>query len=501
MNFDDLAATNYFGKTGEIFIGHPLTVDIETPGYVLVNAAGFGSFQTPADIQANTYQTRPFSVIYDSGNISFVSETPQNISYNLDTVFSGKFDSNTGIIATSANQRSTQTYTSFAVNDPFKASLPNPNITYPSGKMKYLSNGKFQFCVNIPNIFDYINDGNISTFDSDKTQNIRRLLLKNSLRMFVFTDTMPKVDDQMTPSKSPISLKFGCSGNNCGDPNSTNTECDLCNTIITNPRCYVVGQITGRLSGDGRTFDDPRCSSGRRSINCFPNCGGSSCIPCCNVPGRVIEYTIICDCAEGPGCGCRGSYPKYQSAVCPPGTANCYGDTGQLDLEIVRMIQQAGGSVSGSGTNAKFFIPVDLSSNYNGGIWSFIKLDIVNPDVLCGSGTVTSTCSCPTVECVENCYNYCVGGTTSYQNQACKQAVIDNNRWSSTFIEDIKAEINNTDISYIRTKNDFTLTCTNSSFTGFTGKKIFINEVDFICVPVADIDPGLLGTLQDCELT
>lgn len=506
LNLNNSAANAFLGLTGTIFTGQPITVDIENPGYRVVEADPFSG--NPASILANTYKTRPFSIIFDSGTVTRVGNATDDAYTSLDVVFPNGFDATNQIMNQENSARKTSIYYSEAINDPYDGRPFGPGVTTPIGKMTYVGNGVFSFCITIPNIDDYLVTGLLTA--PDNTDVNRRRFIRDTLRMVIFTDTEPTANDTGTPTKVGMKLEFDCTGNKCTF-DSADTECDLC--VAPNPQnnpCYIVGTVVGRRNGSGQEYPDPNCAITRPTPNCVPNCENEqACRRCCESSGSVIRYTVICDCPDASGCGCKGTLPKWQNGSCPQGTVSCTPLSGEPDPELRRSIIEAGGVVEGTGDLFDFYIPFDPDVNLRGNIYHYINPNVVNRSILCGTQEQTSCQSpfnCPNGACVGECLNYCISDPANgYTNQSCKTAVIDSNLWTDGLPAQLDSIVTNPAsvpdyikiLETLRTNNAPT-SCLAANFMSAQRKKLYIDETTWICVDVSNLDPDIINSLEDC---
>jgi hypothetical protein len=184
-----------------------------------------------------------------------------------------------------------------------------------------------------------------------------------------------------------------------------------------------------------------------------------------------------------------------------------------------------GGRICGVGDTFIFQVPFDPDYAYGGEIYDlFPELNYVNRSVLCG--TVANNCtdpnftaqppepgSCPNQSCFETCINFCAGSSTStagnFVSKTCGEILDeDNGNCGQVFLNNIESAFNShstnpNSIPYIkilerlRTNNQPT-SCVSVGFMGSIRKKIYIDEVTFICVPISDIDPSIINSLEDC---
>ena len=506
LNLNNSAASAFLGLTGTIFTGQPITVDIADPGYRVV--AGDPFTNTPDSILANTYKTRPFSIIYDSGTVTRVGNAEDDAYTALDVVFPNGFNTTTQIMTQENSARKSTIYYSEAINDPYDGRQGGSEITTPVGKMTYIGNGVFSFCITIPNLTDYVLRGNQPIYDNADLN--RRRLFRDGLRMVIFTDTEPKPNDAGSPTKVGMKLEFDCTGNKCRFDLADN-ECDLC--VAPNPQnnpCYIVGTVVGRRNGSGQEYPDPNCAITRPTPNCVPSCENEgSCRRCCESSGSVIRYTVICDCPDASGCGCKGTLPKWQNGSCPQGTVSCTPLSGEPDPELRRSIIEAGGVVEGTGDVFDFYIPFDPDVNLRGNIYHYINPNVVNRSILCGTQEQTSCQSpfnCPNGACVGECLNYCISDPANgYTNQSCKTAVIDSNLWTDGLPAQLDSIVTNPAsvpdyikiLETLRTNNAPT-SCLAANFMSAQRKKLYIDETTWICVDVSNLDPDIINSLEDC---
>ena len=483
--------------------GHPLTADIIDPGYEVVPANLLSN--TPAYVKSHTYKTRPFSIIYDSGHLEYDptdSQEPYKNYYSSSE--SGAYDSATGIVSKQYSTDRFVRYVSAAINNP-----KDPNPTYPYGGMKYRGEGVFDFCITIPNIKDYMNDGITDNNDSDKTTD-RRLFLRDCLRLVMFADIKPTQNDTMSQSTvSKLKLEMGCNGLGCGFVvDNYEPECPICSpptaTTCADKSCMLMVDGVGAYT----SVLPPPCSEQERSLCAFlPNqtlCSG--CITCCNEVNYSYNSAVACSCegANNAGCNCSGSKLEEKLSNCDAGSNECvanpcplaYGEKPEDCLY---------GTCAGGIYQYLYRFNPNERVNHAYGYFPPPVIDAINRSrtiskSMCLNGLCSEINSCPGDNCSapNTCLNFCATSNDSATScQTIASEILNNNQGYNFAIYDqifTLLPTNGDKITYRNSPND---ACT-LSFTGTILKKLYISETEYVCVPVDASDAESIANLEDC---
>jgi hypothetical protein len=511
--------------------GHPLTVDLLNPNYQArkETTGGFGpggSTVIPAVVSANTYKTKPYDIIYDSGHIEF-NPNDTNAPYKryLSESNIGNFNTSTQIVEQDYTTERVIGYLSKAINDPYD----QDSITLPYGRMKYLGDGEFVFCITIPNPKDYINyndtgDGEAGIdIDPDKFTD-RRLVAHNTLRLVLFTDIKPTENDSVNQStRSKITLGNECHGLACGFsvPNYEPT-CPLCKDYqVQNETNYVIGSGIPTLSGWGvQTIrNNPDCDEQTTSLCQFgsqdPNC--SECLPCCFSPNR-IDKAIITSCQDSESsCGCRGSIEYNSAQSCPTGTVSCVevGDPCIQHRTVLNVLKnQLGGdfTCTGGGLIQYWFPLPDVFLDTAPDLVQYLPRFAIYTSQGSSTSSIRDKMCAPvnsgTDECPNEqnsiCGNFCL--TKNDGTKITCQQFIDqyNNNPGFEKITNIpqnlllnlqQNQVNIPGEMFYRERPN------NSCVTAFAGtvlKKLYISDTDYVCVPVDATDLTAINNLEDC---
>lgn len=483
--------------------GHPLTVDIIDPGYEVVPANLLNS--TPAYVKSHTYKTRPFSIIYDSGHLEYdPTDTQEPYKNYYSSSESGAYDSTTGIVSKQYSTDRFVRYVSAAINNP-----KDPNPTYPYGGMKYRGEGVFDFCITIPNIKDYMNDGVNDANDTDKITG-RRLFLRDCLRLVMFADIKPTQNDTMSQSTvSKLKLEMGCNGLGCGFVvNNYEPECPICSpptaTTCDDKSCMLMVDGVGAYT----SVLPPPCSEQERSLCAFlPNqtlCSG--CITCCNEVNYSYDSAVACSCegANNAGCNCSGSKLEEKLSNCDAGSNDCVANPCPLSYRERREDCLYGTCADGIYQYLYRFNPNERV-NHAYGYFPPPVIDAINRSriiskSMCLNGLCSQDNSCPGDNCSapNTCLNFCATSNDSATPcQTIASEIFNNNQgYNFAIYNEIFTQLpdDGNQITYRNSPND---ACT-LSFTGTILKKLYISETEYVCVPVDASDAESIANLEDC---
>jgi len=500
------------------YSGHPLTVDIENPGYEVTQSSSSPSGPQPANLKAHLYKTRPFSIIYDSGHIEYNPLDPDEHKIYDDSCSSSDYDETTKLINLNY---STETFTknlSVALNNP----KDGENMTFPYGSMKYKGNGVYNFCITIPNIKDYMNDGLGDTNDGDKTTP-RRLMMKDCLRLVLFTDIKPSENDGMVQStQSKLKLKIGCNGLGCGfTVDNYEEECQLCGSSTNTAPCNGKQCIASMISNFRPAYSAPCVQD--LSL-CGWNGQSSGCANCitCSANGTFAAF-IICDLPDS--CTGKGFNQAY---VQRPDADNCTGtyfwdDSSWFNQYLVSLTQLYGICAhyynSTTGDALYNTLTVYLNPSEFGYVRSALnrtQSTIFFPLIKAlrdGSGFAANQTTCDDITkcplsngCFPStiCNNFCLKDPNTGDPISVKEYL--NPYWE---ISSPNAEFNvytalfryyePYDLTYtpwLRQRASWEDQC-GTNFTGSILKKLYISETEYICVSLEPSDPSV-ANLENC---
>ena len=482
--------------------GHPLTVDILNPGYEVVPGNLLNG--TSPYVKSHTYKTRPFSIIYDSGHIEYdPTDTQEPYKKYYSASESGSYDANNGLVTKAYSTDHFVRYISGAINNP----KDEANATYPYGGMKYRGNGVFEFCITIPNIKDYMNDGVMDSNDPDKTTG-RRLFMRDCLRLVMFADIKPTENDSMKQTtQSKLKLEIGCNGLGCGFTEA-NYE-DTC-PICSSPSEIACDQKSCMLLVDGIGANTlvlpPPCVQSERALCSFlpdiPSC--ASCLECCYDSTLSFEYAVACSCegANNVGCNCSGTRFPSVEPECSGNSNECtsypcginyaplpnYCLYGTCNDGIYKYIYKFNPNERVDHAYVNFPPPV---------IEAISRGARIAAKAMCENGLCSEVNSCVGFECSQgqSCTNFCLsdnGTPTSCQN------------FTQTYLKTTDAPDFDNIFSLVSTSNYSNVTYRDSpndactlSFSGSILKKLYISETEYICVPVDPSDPSA-ANLENC---
>lgn len=498
FNSNQTAADKIFGKLGYIKTGHPWTVDLRNPDYRYTS-----SQLSPTKLESNKNITDETSIIFDSGaiilNKNYTALDGRKSYHKVINQFidnDGVFIDGDTINQIGFNYKTNPSHNYYYISDAIADPYYSNKRTSPRGSMSVSdelnSDGSINIscCITIPNIRSYMpsfqditgdTDHNRSDYGSDDLVNdgYRFKAFADTLRLVFFTDVLSPdftIDQRDNGMSTLLTVNTACEGEGCNfEPyDFFGNECQLCAGDFNEGLCK--SYYFARASKYCKYTDRPDCREDGAGIDCIPSCGNGGSQQCCNAN-------------ESSTGACSNYWFRHIGKITFSNNSGCKTAKVLSSSRCIQIVSDGCACGSNLSDDSQVSWPDYIQGDVN-------DLRTCSEPTSCdGTGYVWPACGNPQPKG----WNYISPDYPGY-------TIILPDDFDITAIENGSCNIF-TDLLDIMPQKcpceDFNC---YSDFTGsgdrskkYTNKKIYINSIDSICVPIENSDINTLNTFEDCD--